>query len=215
MTLDGARLQEHFDRAQQSWLLRDDEDWRAFVNRRSAPRPPWWTPMDRAAWKTAHDAAIAYGRREEARTLTLLPLWIGNNDDEVDGGEWELRRVLVDDEGDVVVELEDAPPLAFFARVRGRRVTIQLVSRGRFYAPGVPGVTFHGPFAVAEAMGRFIVDDVSDVRPLASAPAPAGAAASVPAFSAITRAGCSLDDVDAATRALIERAIVKGSFTPD
>ena len=178
----GARLQEHVDRAQRSWLLRDDEDWRAFVERRSAPRPPWWTPMGRAAWNVAHASAVAYGRREDARTLTLLPLWFGENDgdgdsdgDSDEGDEadvWSLRRVLVDDDGAVVLTLDDHDDLAFSARVRGLRVTIQVVSRARAYAPGVPGVTHHGPFAVVETLGRFIVDDVADVRPLASVRAP-------------------------------------------
>lgn len=215
LMLDRNSLQAHLDRAQQSWLLRDDEDWRAFVERRSSPRPPWWTPMDRAAWTTAHDAAMTHGRREEARALTLIPLWCGDNEDEVDGGDWELRRMLVDDEGAVVLDLDDAPELAFCARVRGRRVMIQIVSRARAYAADVPGVTFHGPFAVVEAVGRFIIDDVTQVRALASVPAPSLV---VPAFSSIVRPGCALDDVDRlddATRKLIDKAIAKGSFTPD
>ena len=85
----------------------------------------------------------------------------------------------------------------------------------RAYAPGVTGIDRFPPFALIDSMVRLAVDEVltsQTVTPLPPLPMPTHV---VPPFSNLVRPGFGVDDLDAGTRALLDRVIAKNSFIPD
>jgi hypothetical protein len=205
--LERTDIQRLLDAGRSAWIPREAEPWEEFVRRKAPARPAWWQLRNAAHYQRSLARALEKGKRTTATTALLVPLWIGNNEDEVPReDEWRRKLVLfVDDEPVMEVDAEGAAA-DLWARLEVDLVRGAFLTLARHYAPDVPRVERFGPYAVTEGLVRAVVTSVTAGGPIRVRPTPGTI---VPAFSMLVETAADATalprDVSEATVALAQR----------
>lgn len=172
-------------------MPRVGDTWDDFVRRKAPPSPPPWRLCDRGKYKTALAEALRKGEHRAACGALLLPLWIGNNeDDEPRDDEWHRHLVLWAD-GEALLDVELDEGLTFWARTQLMVTSGAFVVMGRAYALDAPVQRF-GPYAVTRSLVRALIEVVEACELATAIPAPTRM---VPAFSTLVEPAIDRDQL--------------------
>jgi hypothetical protein len=213
MTLAPADLQELIGHGKEAWTQREGETWEDFVRRKAPGVPAIWHPLDRIDFGRALDAALSRGERRERVRALVLPLWWGNNEDEVErDDEWSPILAVTSDEDTLLFDTKLEEGDALWARAELTIVKGTFVTRSRGYAPGVGGVERLGTFATVETRVRAIVEEIADGGRVALTPSPARM---IPPFSMHYVPGFDLATVPAEIADAAKRVAAALTFEPE
>jgi hypothetical protein len=204
-----ANLQTLLDRGRTAWRPSEGESWGAFVRRKAPPEPSFFHPIDRGRHRQALGAAIDAGETRRTAPALLLPVWLGNNEDEEPRDDVWQRILLLEGHTDSLHEVElTAGDPTFWARVELTVVGGSLVGLSRQYAPGIDVRRFE-PFAVVATVTRTVVEQVHACELVTPTLAPTRV---VPAFSALLEPAFDTTLVPAEVAAAVHAAVSRLQF---